>query len=437
MTRVPDLADLPASLVNAGLRTFVYDAVTDATYDGTVSQLLYGGGVCTPQAFGAKGDGAADDTAAIQAAIAALEAAGGGVLFFPKGVYRITAGLTVDAGGITLCGVPGSSVIRWAGSASAGTWLRIGVATGRQDIEVRHLDFEKSNTIGDLTGTTAIHFYNTSTSRMHGVNVVNAYNGVRWEAPNGCYMDLCNIRGSAGDFSVQHYADSATGRVSTGMTMSRVLAGKGSRPDNSPGSGFEFYGPAHSTRLWACRSLTHAYAYRWRADGSGDYPDYTGLVDCGAEDATYDNVLIEIAHVVDFYNLYNGRAGRDGYRVLGGSHVRVNGGRLSAPQQHGMNIQNAVDVTVANVVGGRFGVAAPGSYDGINIGGVCTGFSLVNNRLGDVAPLAEIMRYGIRIGVAAHDYYVVQGNVIRGAATANLSDAGTGANKSVTGNVAP
>ncbi len=40
---------------------------------------------------GAKGDGKADDRAAIQAAIDAVDEAGGGVVHFPEGVYRITA----------------------------------------------------------------------------------------------------------------------------------------------------------------------------------------------------------------------------------------------------------------------------------------------------------------------------------------------------------
>src|SRR5438034_11816506 len=45
-----------------------------------------------PRAYGAKGDGAADDTPAIDAALAAVPAAGG-VLELSPGVYRITAPL--------------------------------------------------------------------------------------------------------------------------------------------------------------------------------------------------------------------------------------------------------------------------------------------------------------------------------------------------------
>ncbi|WP_280665516.1 MULTISPECIES: glycosyl hydrolase family 28-related protein [unclassified Kitasatospora] len=46
--------------------------------------------------FGAVGDGVADDTAAIQAAIKAIP--GGGVVYLPSGTYRISAALTVTSG---------------------------------------------------------------------------------------------------------------------------------------------------------------------------------------------------------------------------------------------------------------------------------------------------------------------------------------------------
>jgi hypothetical protein len=75
--------------------------------------------------FGAVGDGVADDTVAIQAAVDSAIAAGGGTVFFPGGTYSI---LSVDIRhGLTLVG-DGAAVItrpnNAGGSLAAGKWIR-------------------------------------------------------------------------------------------------------------------------------------------------------------------------------------------------------------------------------------------------------------------------------------------------------------------------
>jgi len=59
------------------------------------------------RAFGAKGDGRADDTAAIQSAISACAEAGGGIVFLPTGTYRVDGTLRVGKK-VTLRGAGGS-----------------------------------------------------------------------------------------------------------------------------------------------------------------------------------------------------------------------------------------------------------------------------------------------------------------------------------------
>jgi|SRR5579859_381099 len=52
-------------------------------------------GYVTPQDYGAVGDGVTDDTAAINAALAALNTAGGGTLFFPTAKYLVSSTISV------------------------------------------------------------------------------------------------------------------------------------------------------------------------------------------------------------------------------------------------------------------------------------------------------------------------------------------------------
>lgn len=96
--------------------------------------------------YGAKGDRVTDDTAAIQAAIDAAEAANGGIVWFPVGTYLTSSTLEyvgTSATTITLSGVgragrgPRGAVIKWNGAAG-GTTMRL---RGGQTMVVSGLAF--------------------------------------------------------------------------------------------------------------------------------------------------------------------------------------------------------------------------------------------------------------------------------------------------------
>jgi len=78
-------------------------------------------------AYGAKGDGVADDTAAIQAAMDSRTA--GGTVMFPAGTYKITAPISIRVNDLHIVGAGRSSILS-AGSASASPLLDVSQVRG-------------------------------------------------------------------------------------------------------------------------------------------------------------------------------------------------------------------------------------------------------------------------------------------------------------------
>lgn len=151
--------------------------------------------------FGAVGDGVADDTAAIQAAIAAADAASGGVVYLPTGTYKLTSSLIIASTyGIGLVGPIGSgwqpmgsgnggAILNWAGGASPMLIIRPAVGSGNwpaNNVRVEGLAFQ-----GNDLATQCIHieslklgvfknlnlFKSTDAALYIGSNAVSGYTG--------------------------------------------------------------------------------------------------------------------------------------------------------------------------------------------------------------------------------------------------------------------
>lgn len=100
--------------------------------------------------FGAKGDGRTDDTIAIQRTIDAAAAAGGGTVYFPPGIYRLTATLN-HRSDVTLLGSGWRSVLH----DSVGNMTILDLVDCASSA-VDSLRFTGSGTLG-IAGRAAIH----------------------------------------------------------------------------------------------------------------------------------------------------------------------------------------------------------------------------------------------------------------------------------------
>lgn len=137
--------------------------------DGDVQRSVY-----SVTTFGAVGDGVTNDRAAIQAALDAAKAAGGGIVFMPKGVYLINTALTMaSALGVQVVGVSGGA------GASSGTVIKVGAnnthaftITGGKGLSFRDLFVTRDSSFtgtGDAFNCSA----QTSDCRWHDVTVSN------------------------------------------------------------------------------------------------------------------------------------------------------------------------------------------------------------------------------------------------------------------------
>jgi len=166
------------------------------------------------KSFGAIGDGVADDTAAIQAALNA-----GGAVYFPMGEYKVSATLRVELDGMSLIG-EGSGNRK--GASQPGTGVRILAAAGfvgasilrvqraaddrpLTHIHISDLSVEGNNVAGAIDGIV----FRASQSTIHHVSIwqctgnglrVRGYVSPNWDTYDDMFHNLligeCTLAGA-------------------------------------------------------------------------------------------------------------------------------------------------------------------------------------------------------------------------------------------------
>ena len=168
-------------IIGDGITTYTIEDVVLNPYD-TIT------GVFNVVAYGALGDGTTDDTAAIQAAIDAAEAAGSGKIFFPADEYYLTAGIQIEQtdqfGSIEVEAT--GAVFKF--NTGIGTALVIlgNASTRSYGINWRggKVWFGDAATTVDRDSTVGFQILNGSSCRLRDFTVMNCEVGVQLKAIN-------------------------------------------------------------------------------------------------------------------------------------------------------------------------------------------------------------------------------------------------------------
>jgi hypothetical protein len=120
------------------------------------------------RAYGAVGDGVADDTAAIQAAVVALSATGG-VLYFPTGTYLISMAIAITADGVSVRGdgMHASHIVQTSTSEHGISFIKSGP---------RYSTIEDVWLTGPNSGTgDGIHIETTDTTASASIDIAHVF----------------------------------------------------------------------------------------------------------------------------------------------------------------------------------------------------------------------------------------------------------------------
>jgi hypothetical protein len=232
-----DLTRVDASMVN-------FTASGAGAVQRRLSAAL--GDVINVKDYGAGGDGSTDDTTAIQAAITAASATvWGGVVYFPRGRYKITADLTSTNVPITYLGDgrDQSLIIQFTASENVFTHVSSGSGSNPNNVNQLHGYPMKSLTVQDLgllagvaSAGTAIHATFADGTTSEALVIVERVNIRNWTSTSygfttGIRMIECNgtrIKDVRIDGDQNTPAASPTSATAFTMTSGLHWSGSGS-----------------------------------------------------------------------------------------------------------------------------------------------------------------------------------------------------------------
>lgn len=385
--------------------------------DGTTTVVITadGGGVIdvTGPLYGAAGDGTTDDTTAIQDAIDAVCAAGGGVVYFPAGAYLISATLTVTCDGLTLAGDGGgASIIHAAVGLATGTMIEI----SGNDCAVRSLGLFST---AIKSGGNGLYLNGCFNTIIQDVHVNNQYDAIKSLASTIVRIVNVDIRDSS-----RHgiWFDGASGND---FYLNGVVA------DNTiyaTGNGIFISG---GEALFAENSDFLHFANGLLIEPTaGRKSQWHFLTNVAFDSCSNDGIHIGGAgdvYGVTFVNCWASSNAVMGAYVGGGAGavqgITISSSRFIANGRHGIDVASpATRVTLADNFLVSNSTSSSATYHGILVEAGVTHIEITGNQAYNGLGQVSTQGYGLSFESGATDYLVLDGNDFTGNVTGEIEN---------------
>lgn len=400
------------------------------SHDPTVTDYLAEAAVYNVKAYGAKGDGVTDDTAAIQAAINAVPS-GGGIVLLPPGVYLVST-VTLPSN-VTLQGSgPSATFIR--GSSATADIIQINTATA---VTVQSLAV--NNVLGTRTSGTGLHITSCREVRITDVDVYGqgigivvdgastteiyiergVYGGITATSGIGIWINA-PVNGPSADHFIR-------GIVMDGGTGTQPLAGI--RIQYSGGTWISDCDVIHMGTGLLCDPELSGKSVNWLFVNNSAFDTSTNQGIC-------INAQVAGATVTgcQFTGCWSSNNGNNGVLIEGGGGT-VNGLRfvgLRAYTNTGQGVHIVAGTTMPQWID-IIGSHLSGNANGVYVDAGITDFSVIGSRIGNTGQ-GSAQSNGVYIAAGASDRYAIVGNDLNNNTT-SLNDGGSGSNKQIVGNV--
>ncbi len=380
--------------------------------------------------FGAIGDGVANDTAAIQAAINSLSL--GGDVQIPPGTYKITATISISTNRTGLVFEDGAKLLP-VGSFDSIIFESQTPATFIYGNRIVNGLLDETGKTG---GRTLIARYVAQSN--FELNSGNGYDGILLDTFNTVDLTARLTSYTSPTCDYVRVQGGASGQARSDVLRIHSLVMGGTYVDGQDGLVID--GFVHTV------AGSHVYAvnvggrplHALNSVGASNIPSFLTFFDFET-DYCKNSVYLQTCQVVELVAcIINGAREDHGVFIASGCiDARINGGRFTGNKLAGITVGNAGTIIRGAKLAANSSNVAPvtgtlNTYPGILIGGTSSGVVVTGCRSGDAAS-STFQRHGIQIDTGATNF-IVSNNDVRDNATSGIADGSTATNGYVINN---